>query len=419
MKLSTNAITMVSIGLGILCGRTAGFPLTSNNQINWLLINGRAAYSLSNVHMPSSVPDSDIGDKMKKRKRKVVQAPAVAMTDPVAAKNNQVRGTRAKSTGIPSPLDACSSEHTDVENEIILSRRIKVESALQECYKLLEQKLERPPSQEEWCDAAGLATTRELMDLVESGRQAKAQIVSNNIGLVHYVVRKYVRSAPSQVQFHGSRVETVDIIQEGTLGLIRAAEKFDPEKGIRFSTLATIWIRHFVGRFMKRSRLVHVPVHIQDLGKKMQSAETVMPDGESMELNELAEVFNVSTTKARSARLSYSSRVISFDANEDDTRSLIEEYSAETDESMDMRITSSEIEAVLTDILSSQEIAVLRLRFGLDGEASKSYREIAKILGIGREMSRRICKRSFEKIRNTDTARALRDSCFGEFCDVR
>jgi len=221
------------------------------------------------------------------------------------------------------------------------------------------------------------------------------------------------------MQTHGSRVESTDIVQEGVLGLIHAAEKFDADRGIRFSTYATIWVNSYVGRFMKSSRLVHVPFAVQDLGKKIQSVEKeVLPDGkvESFELNELAEAFNVTITKARSARRSYQQSVVSYDAPIDETHNFIEEYSAS--ESEGEQVTAGDIEAVLRNILSSQEISVLRLRFGLDGEASRSYREISTTLGIGREMSRRICQKSFEKLRNTEAARALMDSCRGEYCEA-
>lgn len=318
-----------------------------------------------------------------------------------------------------SSSEVLDSKRAAQKNEIILCRRIKIENTLQECYKLLERRLERPPSPEEWCAVAGFKTTQELMDNLEAGRQAKSQLVSDNFGLVQSVVRKYVKGARSQMQTHGSRVESTDIVQEGVLGLIHAAEKFDADRGIRFSTYATIWVNSYVGRFMKSSRLVHVPFAVQDLGKKIQSVEKeVLPDGkvESFELNELAEAFNVTITKARSARRSYQQSVVSYDAPIDETHNFIEEYSAS--ESEGEQVTAGDIEAVLRNILSSQEISVLRLRFGLDGEASRSYREISTTLGIGREMSRRICQKSFEKLRNTEAARALMDSCRGEYCDA-
>jgi len=290
--------------------------ISPRNQISRLSFERRSRSHYLKVAVLSG---SREGSEEMHRKR--FQAPKTYTTGAAAAKGKshmtkRALAARPKSMEAQSSSEVLDSKRAAQKNEIILCRRIKIENTLQECYKLLERRLERPPSPEEWCAVAGFKTTQELMDNLEAGRQAKSQLVSDNFGLVQSVVRKYVKGARSQMQTHGSRVESTDIVQEGVLGLIHAAEKFDADRGIRFSTYATIWVNSYVGRFMKSSRLVHVPFAVQDLGKKIQSVEKeVLPDGkvESFELNELAEAFNVTITKARSARRSYQQSVVSYD----------------------------------------------------------------------------------------------------------
>ncbi|WP_107807064.1 sigma-70 family RNA polymerase sigma factor [Nodularia spumigena] len=149
------------------------------------------------------------------------------------------------------------------EDEILLSRKIVRSSELNESKKILRELLDREPTNREWADINNLSISR-LYDELAVGYAAKNKLVESNLRLVVSIAKKY--------QNRG--LDLLDLIQEGNLGLIRAAEKFDPTKGYRFSTYATCWIRQAITRdIYNSSRLIRIPVHFWDRLREIKKAQ--------------------------------------------------------------------------------------------------------------------------------------------------
>ena len=240
----------------------------------------------------------------------------------------------------------------------------------------------------------------ELGKRVQAGdKEAGNQLVKANLRLVLKIAKEYQNLG----------LEYLDLVSEGNLGLIRAAEKFDPEYGCRFSTLCAIWVRQFIRRALaNQGRTVRLPVYLVDHIQKMRRAE--------IELNrrlkrppmdeELAEATGMTLEKIQ---LMKRSQKASFSLDEDENeevRSLHERLADENSPAPDVAATCDHDFAYIEKamhILDERECDIVRQRYGIGTGKNRSLGEIAKDYGLTRERIRQIQKTALNKLRSVLT----------------
>jgi RNA polymerase primary sigma factor len=243
--------------------------------------------------------------------------------------------------------------------------------------------------------------------IVEGDERARELMIQSNLRLVIAIAKGYRRSDNS----------FLDLIQDGTLGLIKATEKFDPSMGHKFSTYATWWIRQSISRgIADTSRTIRMPVHIVEKFNKIVKAKKKLFESLDRDptLEEIAalvgmpvdEVDKILATARTPASLD---RPISESDEDNDFKDyLVDADALDTDEEV-FETMRDEILSGVLDNLSFREQKIVELRFGLDGKNPQTLEEIGRAFNVTKERVRQIEVACLEKMRKMAPAQSLRD----------
>lgn len=305
------------------------------------------------------------------------------------------------------------------KEEIELGEKTQEAIRLQNLYDVLAQKLSREPTDEEWCAAAGKINMEAVRQTIEEGVEAKNKLVTSNLRMVQSVVNTYLRNGLS------TKYNAGDLMQEGIMALIRAAEKFEPNRGWKFSTYAMYWVRSSVKRSqILQSRVILVPQRLHENYKRLQrvEGEMIAKTGRKPSYQEVGESVGMSEKQVERCLKAMEQRCFSLDqavsntlkpASDGSPSTLVEIVGSnfvDSDSQQNDRVMLREdlIES-LKRHLTSEEVDLLLLRYGLkevpfenrktlNSEEQVSIAELSRIFGIKPDKVRRMINRSLKQL---------------------
>lgn len=304
------------------------------------------------------------------------------------------------------------------DEEIQLARMIQEGVHLHRLRSDFESTKGRTPSRAEWAKVAGLDSAKQLRRQVANYRKAKQLLVSANIGLVHAVVRaQYRKMKKSGLSFE-------ELVQEGSLGLLRAAELFDPNRGLRFSTYATIWIKgqlsnsHVVEqvKLPQREKVKWVKINKAHTELMEQNGGVAEPTVEELANHVGMTVSDLLATKRKMMQVS---QVLSLDYEYTsqsrsgfETSSFKMEYDKNFMADADLAERTqmhADVVAAMARNLSSREARLMRLRYGLADGRQRSLVECAEAMGISESSAQNLASKCMKKLREASEAESLQE----------
>ncbi len=249
-----------------------------------------------------------------------------------------------------------------------------------------------------------------LGKIIKEGNRKEAQIakkklVQANLRLVVSIAKKYT----------GQGILFMDLVQEGSLGLIKAAQRFDYKKGFKFSTYATWWIKQTIIRAIANSsRSIRIPVHMSDKIRMLKKAiiKLSVQKGAEPTDEELSDYLKIDEKKVKSIKRAMIKEPVSLDTPVAQDLCL-EDYISDDEHKLpeintEKEFLNKDVTGIL-DILNQKERFIIINRFGLGGRKTKTLEELGKILGFSKERIRQIECEALKKLRRSEEARSLKD----------
>jgi len=281
------------------------------------------------------------------------------------------------------------------EQEITLGRQVQELMAIEEQREELRLRSGGDdPSDDELAAAAGI-TPQQLKKRLRLGQRAKERMVAANLRLVVSVAKKYTKR----------NMELLDLIQEGTIGLVRGVEKFDPTRGYKFSTYAYWWIRQGITRAIaEKSRTIRLPIHITETLNKLKKGQRELSQelGRTPTVTELAEFVELPEEEVKDllcrARQPVSLETKVGDGDDTELLDLLAADGTQPEELVDGECLRSDMRDLL-DQLPELQGRVLKMRYGIGLEEPMSLSSIARELEMSRDRARSLERRAHEEMR--------------------
>lgn len=280
------------------------------------------------------------------------------------------------------------------EQEIIYGKQVQQMMKLLETREILAKTKGTPVTDAELATHLELPE-EELKANLQRGRRAKQRMIEANLRLVVSIAKKYQKR----------NLEFLDLIQEGSMGLERGVEKYDPMRGYKFSTYAYWWIRQAITRAIaQQSRTIRLPIHITEKLNKIKRVQRELTQelGRSPNVNEIAGMLDMEATEIRDY-LSMSRQPISLDMrvgdNQDtELRDLLEDGTASPEDYTTQVLLRQDLHNMLAD-LTPQQRQVLLLRYGLDDGIERSLAKVGECLNLSRERVRQLERQALDYLR--------------------
>ena len=282
------------------------------------------------------------------------------------------------------------------EQEITLGRQVQELMDLESLESELESKAGEKPSRDQLAKASGLSSIQ-LKRKLQHGRRAKERMVAANLRLVVSVAKKYTKR----------NMELLDLIQEGTIGLVRGVEKFDPTRGYKFSTYAYWWIRQGITRAIaEKSRAIRLPIHVTENLNKLKKAQRELTQllGQMPNVFQISDHMGMSVADIRDLMCKArqpTSLEIKIGENQDTSLiDLIEDETQLPDTLLEAQFIKEDIRELITE-LPEMQAAVISMRYGIGEEILEpmSMTAIGQVLNMSRDRVRTLEHKAVRNLR--------------------